>query len=126
LVAMDALVSYGMKPANYTEFSGNPPKEKVKRLTEIVLAKKNLKGAILVGGKANFTDQVETLTGFLEALEEINPQYPIIVRRDGPRMDEAKRMLESAVEKHGWQLQVYDSQVSIIDAVKKLVELVQT
>lgn len=124
LVAMDAIVSYGLKPANYTEFSGNPPEEKVKRLSEIVLHKDNLKGAILVGGKANFTDQVETLTGFLKALEEINPRYPIVIRRDGPRMAEAKQMLEKAATKHGWKLFIYDSQTSIIDAVKKLVEVV--
>lgn len=124
LVAMDALVSYGLKPANYTEFSGNPPEWKVKRLTEIVLAKQNLRGAILIGGKANFTDQVETLSGFLQALVEINPQYPIIVRRDGPRMIEAKKMLEIAAQKHGWRMQVYDSQMPIIDAVKELVALV--
>lgn len=125
LVAMDALVSYGLTPANYTEFSGNPPQWKVKRLTEIVLAKAGLRGAILIGGKANFTDQVETLSGFLEALEAINPQYPIVVRRDGPRMNEAKELLEKAAKKHQWQLFVYDSETSIIDAVKKLVELVK-
>lgn len=125
LVAMDALVSYRLKPANYTEFSGNPPSYKVKRLTEIVLGKENLKGAILIGGKANFTDQVETLAGFLEALIEINPTYPIVVRRDGPRMSEAKKMLEDAAKKYGWKLEVYDSSTSIIDAVKKLVDLVK-
>lgn len=126
LVAMDALVSYGLKPANYTEFSGNPPEWKVKRLTEIVLAKDNLRGAILIGGKANFTDQVETLSGFLDALKEVKPQYPIIVRRDGPRMAEAKAMLETAAKDYGWKLEVYDSNVSIIEAVKRLVDLVRS
>ena len=124
LVAMDAMVGYNLRPANYTEFSGNPPGYKVKRLTEIVLKKAKLKGAILVGGKANFTDQVETLSGFLEALEEINPNYPIVVRRDGPGMEQAKKMLENAAEKHGWDMVVYDSQTSIIDSVKKLVEMI--
>lgn len=126
LVAMDAMVNQGLKPANYTEFSGNPPEWKVKRLTEIVLAKKGLRGAILIGGKANFTDQVETLTGFMEALKEIGPTYPLIVRRDGPRMAEAKAMLEAAAKKYGWQVEVYDSNLSIIDAVHRLVELVRS
>lgn len=126
LVAMDALVSYGLKPANYTEFSGNPPGYKVKRLAEIVLAKENLRGAILIGGKANFTDQVETLSGFLEALKEIDPKYPIVVRRDGPRMDEAKKLLEDAAQKNGWNMVVYDSQTSIIEAVQKLVAKVNS
>jgi len=33
IVNMDALIIYGGKPANYTEHSGNPPREKLKRLT---------------------------------------------------------------------------------------------
>ena len=124
LVAMDALVGFGLKPANYTEFSGNPPKGKVKRLTEIVLAKKRLKGAILVGGKANFTDQVETLSGFLEALHEIVPDYPIVVRRDGPGMNEAKEMLEKAALENNWKIKVFDASVPIVESVRILVDMV--
>lgn len=126
LVAMDALLSQALKPANYTEFSGNPPEWKIKRLTEIVLAKPGLRGAILIGGKANFTDQTETLTGFVEALKEVKPTYPIIVRRDGPRMAEAKAVLEAAAREHGWQLEVYDSTMSIVGAVSRLEQLVNS
>ena len=124
LVAMDAMVGYGLRPANYTEFSGNPPKEKVKRLTEIVLGKKGLKGAILVGGKANFTDQVETLSGFLEALVKVQPNYPVVVRRDGPRMSEAKKMLLEAAREHNWNMEVYDEETPIIEAVQRLQVLI--
>src|SRR3989338_4478887 len=55
IVAMDALLSYGGKPANYTEYSGNPSAEKVKKLTQVVLSKPNLHGLWIVGGTANFT-----------------------------------------------------------------------
>ncbi len=124
LVAMDALVDWGLAPANYTEFSGNPPKEKIAKLTEIVLGKKGLKGAILIGGKANFTDQYETLSGFLEAVEKINPKYPLVVRRDGPRMKEAKELLEKRAKERGWRMEVYDARISIGEAVQKLKEMV--
>ena len=39
---MDALLKAGLKPANYTEYSGNPPREKVRDLAKIVLSKPGL------------------------------------------------------------------------------------
>jgi succinyl-CoA synthetase beta subunit len=124
LVALDALVSYGLKPANYTEFSGNPPAWKVKRLAEIVMSKEGLRGLVLVGGKANFTDQMETLSGFAEALREIKPEYPIVVRRDGPRMAEAKKMLESLASELGLEMVVHDAETPIVEAIGKLEKMV--
>lgn len=125
LVAMDALAQYNGSPANYTEFSGNPPAKKVKKLTQIVLSKKNLKGCLVIGGKANFTDIHETMKGFLEALRSIKPAptYPIVIRRDGPNRKEAFEMLESAAKTEGWKFYLYDSNTSITEATKKIVEL---
>ncbi len=125
LVAMDAMVSYGLKPANYTEFSGNPPEWKVERLSEIVMSKKGLKGVILVGGKANFTDQVETLSGFAKVLRKMKPKYPIVVRRDGPRMDEAKKMLEDLGKDLKLNLVVYDANTPIVEAIGKMNKMVE-
>jgi len=125
LVAMDALVTYGGRPANYTEFSGNPPAEKVAELTKIVVGKRGLRGAMLVGGKANFTDQYETLKGFLEGLRSLKekPKYPIVVRRDGPRIEEAFVMLGEAAKKEGFDFHLFDAKTPIVEAVKKGVEL---
>ena len=125
LVAMDALVSFQGKPANYTEFSGNPPSSKVKKLTQIVLNKPNLKGCFLVGGKANFTDQYETLSGFLQGLISLKPipKYPIVIRRDGPRKEEAFKMLEAAAKKYNLNLTLLDANTPIIEAAQKMVEL---
>ena len=66
LLNMDALLWYGGKPANYTEYSGNPKGEVVKKLTKRVLGRPGLKGCWVVGGTANFTDIYETLKGFLD------------------------------------------------------------
>lgn len=126
LVAMDALISLKAQPANYTEFSGNPPREKVAKLTQIVLSKQGLIGALLVGGKANFTDQYETLSGFLDGLFQLDslPSYPIVIRRDGPRMKEAKAMLLQAAQNHHLNLKIYDESTSIIESVEQLVKMV--
>lgn len=124
LVAMDALVAYGGKPANYTEFSGNPPAEKVNQLTQIVLNRPSLKGCFLVGGKANFTDQFETLKGFIEGVLSLSPTptYPIVIRRDGPRLKEAFAYLKLQAEKYHLDLTLLDSSTSIIEAAKIMVQ----
>ncbi|PIT86474.1 MAG: hypothetical protein COU33_02975, partial [Candidatus Magasanikbacteria bacterium CG10_big_fil_rev_8_21_14_0_10_43_6] len=41
---MDALLQAGLSAANYTEYSGNPPREKVHALAKIVLSKPGLRG----------------------------------------------------------------------------------
>ena len=123
IVAMDALLSYGGKPANYTEYSGNPPLEKVYKLTKIVLNKENLAGCWVVGGTANFTRIDLTLKGFLDALLEIKPRYPIVVRRAGPGDKEAFEMLRKAAEEHNFNIHLYDETVPITLSAKYIVEL---
>lgn len=44
LTNMDVLLVAGGEPANYTEYGGNPPTEKVYRLTRAVLVKPGLQG----------------------------------------------------------------------------------
>ena len=100
LTAMDALIGFGGKPANFTEYSGNPPKEKVVKLTKIVLNKPNIHGLWIIGTvAANFTDIYETLSGIIEGLraneKELGKKFdfPIVVRRGGPNQEKAYQML---------------------------------
>ncbi len=124
LTAMDALIKYGGKPANYTEYSGNPPKEKVEKLTQIVLSEPNLHGLFVVGAVANFTDIYETLSGFLEALRQVKPKpnYPIVIRRGGPRDQEAFDMLKKVKD---FNLHLYGEETSITESAKIMAELAQ-
>jgi citryl-CoA synthetase large subunit len=93
---MDALRQNGLEPANYTEYSGNPPRQKVYELAKIVLSKPNLKGLWIAGGVANFTNVKETFQGIVDALDEVKPNYPIVVRRGGPFEKEEVSMGETA------------------------------
>jgi citryl-CoA synthetase large subunit len=100
LTALDSLIALGGKPANFTEYSGNPPKEKVVKLTKIVLDKPNIHGLWVIGTVvANFTDIYETLSGLIEGLREAQTalgkkfDFPIVIRRGGPRDKEAFEML---------------------------------
>ena len=123
LLNMDALMRAGGKPANYTEYSGNPPASVVKDLTLRVLARTDLQGLWVVGAAANFTDIYETMSGFLEALDEVRPTYPIVIRRDGPRREEAFEMLRKASREKGYDLHLYDATTSMIDTARIMVDL---
>jgi len=117
LTAMDALLATGGSPANYTEYSGNPPKEKVEKLSKIVLSKKNLHALWVVGAIANFTDIYETLSGFLDALRKINPKpdYPIVIRRGGPNDKKAFEMLKKNKD---FDLHLYGQETTITESAK--------
>ena len=124
LTCMDALLTAQGKPANYTEYSGNPPKEKVKRLTEITLSKPNLNGCFVIGGTANFTDIFETLSGFCEGLLNIKPKpdYPIVIRRAGPRDKEAFKMLEKFAKKQGFDITLFGEETPMTRASRIMVK----
>jgi citryl-CoA synthetase large subunit len=123
LVALDGILAVGGKPANYTEYSGNPPFEKVYKLTKIVLSKKGLNGLFVAGGIANFTDIYETLRGFVEALREAKPRFPIVIRRAGPRDKEAFKMLEEAGKKERFNFYLFGEEVPIDYAARLIVRL---
>lgn len=123
LLNIDALLRFGGRPANYTEYSGNPPSELVKELTKRVLNRKGLKGCWVIGGTANFTDIYETMRGFVEGLREIRskPKYPIIIRRDGPRQEEAFLMLQEMAKKEGYKFHLFGSEVSMAESARVVV-----
>ncbi|MDO8573564.1 MAG: ATP citrate lyase citrate-binding domain-containing protein [Candidatus Daviesbacteria bacterium] len=125
IVNMDALLALGGKPANYTEHSGNPPGEKLKKLTKIVLSKPGLKGCWFVGGTANFTDIYETLMGFAEGLREIKPKptYPIVIRRGGPQDKKAFEALEEIGKKEGFDFHIFGRETPMTSTAKIMVEL---
>lgn len=125
LACMDALITYGGQPANYTEYSGNPPREKVKRLTEVVLSKPGLIGCWVVGGTANFTDILETLSGFLDGLQTIKPTpaYPILIRRAGPHDKEAFKLLRQAGKEKGYDFHLYGADTPMISTAKLIADL---
>ena len=82
LINMDALLLAGGKPANYTEYSGNPAKEVVTALTKQVFAQPGIKACWVIGGTANFTDIYETMSGFVEGLRQVSPKpnFPFVIR----------------------------------------------
>ncbi len=119
---MDALYAAGGKPGNYTEYSGNPPREKVYELAKIVFSKPGLKGIWIVGGVANFTHIGETMAGIADALGELQPSIPIVVRRAGPFEDQGRSLMEAIAREKNLNLSWYGREVSMTDTAKILMD----
>ncbi len=121
---MDELIKAGLKPANYTEYSGNPPREKVAQLAKIVLSKPGLKGLWIAGGVANFTDIAATFQGIIDALDEVKPSYPIVIRRAGPNEAEGKRLMQECAERNNLNMKIFGKEIAMGETAKVLAEMI--
>ena len=121
LTNMDALIEAGGKPANYTEYGGNPPREKVYRLSKIIMSK-DIEGLLHVGGTANNTNILRTMKGFIQALKEEKPDYPIVIRRDGPQSDEAFELLREVREELNLDMKLYRNDLPMTKSAEILME----
>lgn len=125
LTNMDALIEYGGEPANYTEYGGNPPAEKVYRLSKVIMSKPGLRGLWHVGGTANNTDIYRTMKGFCQALREEEPDYPIVVRRDGPNADRAFELLRETRDELGLEMKLFRNDTPMTQTAQVLMEMIK-
>ncbi|MBP9731999.1 MAG: hypothetical protein KBD29_00910 [Candidatus Magasanikbacteria bacterium] len=121
---MDALIKTGLKPANYTEYSGNPPREKVRDLAKIVLSKPGLRGLWIAGGVANFTNIQETFNGIVDALDQVKPTYPIVVRRAGPYEAEGMELMRACAERNNLNMKLFGKETSMSETAGILGEMI--
>lgn len=124
--ALDDLYSLGGRPAIFTEYSGNPTGEKVKGLTKIALQYPGDIDAIwVVGGRANFTDVYESLVnGILAGIREtegFDKTTPIIVRRAGPRDEEAFEVFRQSRDEEGYNFFMRGMGTSITDSARMVI-----
>ncbi len=128
-LAMDALLTVGLKPANYTEYSGNPTREKTGKLADVVLSMEGLEGLYVVGSTANFTDIYETLAGVIDGL--LRSQYAdqddfaLVVRRGGPRWEEAFQMIHDRLAGTPINYKLYGPEFPITETAAVMKELTQ-
>ncbi len=121
---MDALLQQGLKPANYTEYSGNPPREKVHALAKIVLSKPGLRGLWIAGGVANFTNIEDTFHGIVDVLDELRPTYPIVVRRAGPHEEEGMNLMRDCAKRNNLNMKLFGKEMSMSDSAKELAHMI--
>jgi succinyl-CoA synthetase beta subunit len=127
MLCLDMLLNHGGRPANYTEYSGNPKAAVVSKLTRRVLKQPGLRGCWIVGGTANFTDIYETMQGFVHGLRSVSPKprYPFVIRRDGPRQQEAFAMLRQVSERYGYDFRLYGAETPMDTTAKIISGLVR-
>jgi succinyl-CoA synthetase beta subunit len=124
--ALDDLCLLGGKPAIFTEYSGNPTPEKVKGLTKIALAYPGRVDAIwVIGGRANFTDIYDTLIygimGGIREMPNFDKTIPIVIRRAGPRGEEAFAMLNKIRDEEGYRIFVRGMATSVADSARMVI-----
>ncbi len=122
ITLMDAVYFYGGLPANYTEYGGNPPAEKVYRLTKVVATKPGLNGLLIAGGISNNTRVDITFEGIARALEEIHPRYPIVVRRAGPGEEKGLQIMRDLALRLGLDMDIHGAELPMTDAARIIVE----
>ncbi len=124
--ALDDLCLRGGRPAIFTEYSGNPTPEKVKGLTKIALRyPRQIDAVWVIGGRANFTDVYETLiNGIMAGIRE-TPNFdrtvPILIRRAGPRDEEAFAQLHKLRSTDGYNLFLRGMATSVANSARMVI-----
>ncbi len=129
-VTIETTYAIGLNPANFTDIGGNPPAEKMYRITRIILSKPGIKGVLVCGGTANNTRIDVTLgEGVANAIRDLkkegklNPDWIWVVRRNGPEAEKGLRMLYEAFKECGVKGEIYDSSLPLTEAPVRLKEL---
>ena len=124
LLVYDTLLQYGGKPANYTEFGGNPTDTKIYGLTKGILSKPGVKGFLLDANITNNTQTDLVAKGIIKAVQDLEidvRKFPIVIRLAGVNDSEARKLFQNAgIEYHGDDITMEDAARLIVDRMKKL------
>jgi len=123
LLAYDALLHYGGRPANYTEFGGNPPEGKVKGLVQGVLSKAGVKSFFMATNITNNTQTDVVAKGVITAFQELNIDpsvFPTVVRLPGVNDAEARRLFSD------FGIEYYGTDITMEDSARIIVEKMNT
>jgi ATP citrate (pro-S)-lyase len=91
----------------------------------VVLSKPGLRGLWIAGGVANFTNVADTFQGIVDALDELKPSYPIVVRRAGPHEEEGMRIMKECGERNGLTMKLFGKETSMSETAGVLMEMVE-
>ena len=129
-VTIETTYAIGLRPANFTDIGGNPPAEKMYKITRIILSKPGIRGVLVCGGTANNTRIDVTLgEGVANAIRDLkkegklDPNWIWVVRRNGPEAEKGLRMLYEAFKECGVKGEIYDSTLPLTEAPVRLKEL---
>lgn len=119
LLSFDALVSFGGKPANYSEVGGNPPERKVYGITKGILSKPGVRGLFVAHNITNNTQVDVMARGVVQALRDLGKDphtFPVVVREAGVNDEIAKEIFTAA------GIEYFGDEATITEAAKRMVE----
>jgi succinyl-CoA synthetase beta subunit len=114
---MDVIQHYGGRPANFLDVGGGASKEQVKKAFEMILRDPDVKGIFvnIFGGIMQCDIIAE---GVIAATRELSLTVPLVVRLEGNKVDEGKKLLEES----GLAIQAAGT---MADGAQKIVKAVQ-
>lgn len=93
MATMDIIKLLGGEPANFLDIGGGASSAKVEAAFRIILADAKVK-AILINVFGGITRCDEVAKGILDAMKQIEPKIPVIVRLVGTNREEGMKMLK--------------------------------
>ncbi|HOV03509.1 MAG TPA: ADP-forming succinate--CoA ligase subunit beta [Kaistiaceae bacterium] len=95
MATMDIIKLYGAEPANFLDVGGGASKEKVTAAFKIITADPNVKGILvnIFGGIMRCDTIAE---GVIAAVKEVGLQVPLVVRLEGTKVDEGKKIIDES------------------------------
>ncbi|MEK7473242.1 MAG: ATP citrate lyase citrate-binding domain-containing protein [Patescibacteria group bacterium] len=124
LVALDALLAVGGRPANFVELSGNPDIAIVREAAGRVFLKPGLKAVWVAGSYANFTDIAAMLSAIRDAYDAAGLSVPFVVRRDGPNADQAQSETLAWAEAKGITCLFHRAETDLEASARELLSLI--
>ena len=95
MTSMDIVKLFGGEPANFLDIGGGAGADKVAAAMRIILFDPNVK-AVLLNIFGGITRCDEVAHGILEAMQEIKPKVPMVVRLVGTNAEEGRKLLVDA------------------------------
>ena len=95
MTTMDIVTLFGGTAANFLDIGGGANAEKVGAAFRIILSDPNVK-AVLINIFGGITRGDEVAKGILEAIEEVKPEVPMVVRLVGTNAEEGRALLADA------------------------------
>jgi succinyl-CoA synthetase beta subunit len=95
MTTMDIVKLFGGEPANFLDIGGGASADKVAAAMRIILADPNVK-AILLNIFGGITRGDEVAHGILEAMTQVKPKAPMVVRLVGTNAEAGRKLLANA------------------------------
>lgn len=95
MTTMDVIKLFDGEPANFLDIGGGADAEKVATAFQIILSDSSIQ-AVLINIFGGITRCDEVARGILDAMEEVQPDVPMIVRLVGTNANEGRQLLADA------------------------------